>query len=110
MRRNILHVGAQNLKYEIREIVGAAHEIESLGQEITWENIGDPVQKGEVPPKWIREIVADLVDRAESWAYCDSQGVAEVREFLASEVNQRDGVRVTPDDIVFFNSEARLRR
>ncbi len=34
MRRNILHVGAQNLKYEIREIVGAAHEIAALGQEI----------------------------------------------------------------------------
>ena len=39
MRRNILHAGASNLKYEIREIVGAAHEIEALGQEITWENI-----------------------------------------------------------------------
>jgi len=103
MRRNILHVGAQNLKYEIREIVGAAHEIEALGKEITWENIGDPVQKGEVPPKWIREIVADLVDQADSWAYCDSQGVVEVREFLASEVNRRDGVRVSADDIIFFN-------
>jgi len=103
MRRNILHVGAQNLKYEIREIVGAAHEIEALGNEITWENIGDPVQKGEVPPKWIREIVADLVDQADSWAYCDSQGVVEVREFLASEVNRRDGVRVSADDIIFFN-------
>jgi alanine-synthesizing transaminase len=103
MRRNILHVGAENLKYEIREIVGAAHEIEALGQKITWENIGDPVQKGEVPPKWIREIVADLVDQADSWAYCDSQGVAEVREFLANEVNRRDGVRVTTDDIIFFN-------
>ena len=71
------------------EIVGAAHEIEALGQEITWENIGDPVQKGEIPPKWIREIVTDLVDQAESWAYCDTQGVPEVREFLASEVNRR---------------------
>ena len=103
MRRNILHVGAQNLKYEIREIVSAAREIEALGQEITWENIGDPVEKGESPPNWIREIVAGLVDQAASWAYCDSQGIPEVREFLANEVNRRDGVRVTADDIVFFN-------
>jgi aspartate/methionine/tyrosine aminotransferase len=103
MRRNILHVGAENLKYEIREIVGAAHEIEALGQKITWENIGDPVQKGEIPPQWIRDIVADLVDQAESRVHCDSQGVPEVREFLASEVNRRDGVRVTADDIIFFN-------
>lgn len=103
MRRNILHVGAQNLKYEIREIVGAAHEIRELGREITWENIGDPVQKGEVPPKWIREVVSGLVDQADSWAYCDTQGVPEVRDFLAGEVNRRDGVRVTPNDIMFFN-------
>ena len=103
MRRNILHVGAGNLKYEIREIVGAAREVEALGKEITWENIGDPVQKGETPPKWIRDIVSKLLDQAESWAYCDTQGVPEVREFLAREVNRRDGVRVTPDDIIFFN-------
>ncbi len=103
MRRNILHVGAQNLKYEIREIVGAAHEIEALGQTITWENIGDPIEKGESPPEWIREIVADLVDQVASWAYCDSQGVPEVREFLADEVNRRNGVGVSADDIIFFN-------
>jgi aspartate/methionine/tyrosine aminotransferase len=103
MRRNILHVGAANLKYEIREIVSAAHEIHRLGQPITWENIGDPVQKGEVPPEWIRDIVSELVHEADSWGYCDTQGVPAVREFLAAEVNRRDGVRVTPGDIMFFN-------
>jgi alanine-synthesizing transaminase len=103
MRRNILHVGAANLKYEIREIVAAAHEIESLGQEITWENIGDPVHKGEVPPEWIRDIVSDLVHEQESWGYCDTQGVPEVREFLAAKVNRRGGVQITPNDIMFFN-------
>lgn len=103
MRRNILHVGAASLKYEIREIVGVAHEIERLGQEITWENIGDPVQKGEAPPQWIRDIVTELVQEAQSWAYCDTAGVAETREFLAAGVNRREGVRVTPDDILFFN-------
>jgi aspartate/methionine/tyrosine aminotransferase len=103
MRRNILHAGAANLKYEIREIVGAAYDIRALGQEITWENIGDPVAKGEAPPEWIRDIVSELLDRPESWAYCETRGVAHVREFLSEEVNRRDGVRVTPDDIVFFN-------
>ena len=103
MRRNILHAGAANLKYEIREIVSAAWEIEGLGQEITWENIGDPVAKGEAPPDWIREIVAGLLDEPSSWAYCETRGVRHVREFLAEEVNARDGVHVTPEDIVFFN-------
>ena len=103
MRRNLLHVGAANLKYEIREIVAAAHELERFGVELTWENIGDPVQKGEVPPKWIRDTISDLVHEAPSWAYRDTQGVIETREFLAEEVNRRDGVRVSPDDIMFFN-------
>jgi len=103
MRRNLLHVGAANLKYEIREITTVAHELEGLGVELTWENIGDPVQKGEVPPEWIRDIITNLVHETASWAYCDTQGVPETREFLAEEVNQRDGVRVTPDDIMFFN-------
>ena len=92
-----------NLKYEIREIVVAAHELERLGVELTWENIGDPVQKGEVPPQWIRDTISDLVDEAPSWAYCDTQGVPETREFVAEEVNRRDGVRVSPDEIMFFN-------
>jgi alanine-synthesizing transaminase len=103
MRRNILHAGAANLKYEIREIVGAAYDIRALGQEITWENIGDPVAKGEAPPAWIREIVSGLLERPESWAYCETRGVQHVREFLAAEVNRRDGVRVSADDIIFFN-------
>jgi aspartate/methionine/tyrosine aminotransferase len=103
MRRSILHVGARNLKYEIREIVGAAHQIGTLGREIVWENIGDPVQKGEVPPDWIRGVVSNLVDDPETWSYCDTQGVPEVREFLAAEVNRRDGVHVTAADIMFFN-------
>ena len=103
MRRDLLHIGAANLKYEIREIVVAAHELERLGLELTWENIGDPVQKGEVPPQWIRDTISDLLHEAPTWAYCDTQGVAETREFIAEEVNQRDGVRVSPDEIMFFN-------
>ena len=103
MRRNILHAGAGNLKYEIREIVAAGNEIKALGQVMTWENIGDPVAKGEAPPDWIRGIVADLLDKRESWAYCETQGVRHVREFLASRVNERGGTRITADDIIFFN-------
>jgi alanine-synthesizing transaminase len=102
MRRNILHAGAANLKYEIREIVGAAYDIEGLGQEITWENIGDPVQKGEAPPPWIRRS-SRAARRPESWAYCDTRGVPR-----RARVPRRRGQRarrrqVTPDDIIFFN-------
>ncbi len=103
MRRNIVHVGAENLRYEIREIVEVAHEMQSLGMPIIWENIGDPIQKGEKVPDWIKDIVSELLDEPSSWAYCNTAGVPETRDFLAEHVNSRDGVRVTADDIMFFN-------
>jgi len=103
MRRNIVHAGAGNLSYEIREIVAVAREMRSLGLKITWENIGDPIEKGEQPPAWIRDIVADLANDPKTWGYCDSAGVPETRQFLAEQVNARGGVQVKSDDILFFN-------
>jgi len=103
MRRNIVHSGAGTLSYEIREIVRVAHEFQAMGCNITWENIGDPIQKGEAPPVWIREKVADLLNDPKSWGYCDSAGVPEARQFLAEQVNARGGVKIGSDDILFFN-------
>jgi len=104
MRRNIVHEGAKNLTYEIREIVGVAREIRNLGQTITWENIGDPIEKGEQLAPWIKDIMHELMDQDESYGYCDTAGVIETREFLAHNVNIREGgVQITPDDLLFFN-------
>ncbi len=104
MRRNIVHEGAGNLRYEIREIVVTARQIRALGQHITWENIGDPIEKGEVPPEWIREILHNLLEQPASYGYCDTAGVISTREFLAESVNRRKGgVQISPDDIIFFN-------
>ena len=52
---------------------------------------------------FIRDIVGDIVAQGESWAYCDTAGVPETREFLAEHVNARGGVQITSDDILFFN-------
>ena len=104
MRRNLVHMGAGELHYEIREIVQVAHRVRSMGLDMTWENIGDPIQKGELPPDWIRQIVHELIERPEAWGYCDTAGVPEIREFLAANVNERaGGVQITSDDIMFFN-------
>lgn len=104
MRRSIVHEGAKNLSYEIREIVGVARKIRELGQEITWENIGDPIEKGEAMAPWITEILHELLDDPKSYGYCDTAGVPETRDFLADTVNHREGgVHLTPDDILFFN-------
>ena len=104
MRRNIVHPGASELTYEIRGITELAHEIQQLsGRPIFWENIGDPVQKGEVVPDWIKDIVADTIRDNLSFGYCPTRGVNDTREFLAARVNGRNCVRISADDILFFN-------
>lgn len=106
MRINIVHEGAHFLEYEIRKIVEYAYRIRDLGQPITWENIGDPVAMKEQVTPWIKEIVQEIVQDNTSWGYCPTKGVLTTREFLAGEVNKRDGARVTPEDIIFFNGVA----
>ncbi len=103
MRREIVHEGAEQLTYEIREIVKIARIIESKGKKIHWENIGDPVLKGEEIAPWIRDIVVDATSKSFSYGYTDSQGDLETRKFLSDQVNSRDGVDIDMDDIVFFN-------
>ncbi|MFH1613748.1 MAG: pyridoxal phosphate-dependent aminotransferase [Planctomycetota bacterium] len=103
MRRNIVHEGSGQLTYEIREIVAIAQELSNLGVKITWENIGDPIAKGEKLPEWIKDIVTDLAYQDITYGYVATQGVPQTRQFLAEQVNKRNGCRVTMDDIVFFN-------
>ncbi|MEK7269722.1 MAG: pyridoxal phosphate-dependent aminotransferase [Planctomycetota bacterium] len=103
MRREIVHVGASELRYAIREIVAEAERIEDLGVEMTWENIGDPVQKGERVPDWIKDIVANLVREDASYAYCPTRGNPETRKFLAERTNARGKVQISEQDILFFN-------
>lgn len=103
MRRNIVHQGADSLTYEIRGIVSVGRRMEEMGVTMAWENIGDPVAKGEKVAPWIMEKVHGLLDRQETWAYCDSKGVPETREVLASFINRRGGAKASADDILFFN-------
>ena len=103
MRRSIVHEGSGQLTYEIREIVAIAQDLENLGVKITWENIGDPIEKGEKLPDWIKDVIIDLASQDKSYGYVSTQGVYETRKFLANQVNIRGGCQITPDDIVFFN-------
>ena len=103
MRRDIVYEGSRQLTYEIREIVAVAHQLQDFGVEITWENIGDPIQKGEQVPQWMKDIIVKLVSEDRTYGYVATQGIDETRRFLAKQVNKRGGCRVTMDDIVFFN-------
>ncbi len=103
MRTLLLRPGAEELNYEIRGIVKKARQVEALGYEITWENIGDPIQKHNIVPSWMKEIVSDLVSQDSTYGYADSKGVLETRKFLAGLNNQKGGSQITAEDILFFN-------
>ncbi|HEY9236058.1 MAG TPA: pyridoxal phosphate-dependent aminotransferase [Phenylobacterium sp.] len=103
MRTSIVHPGADNLRYEIRQIVEVARAIEAAGQPIRWENIGDPVAKGESAPGWIKEIVGKAAQEDLSFAYSPTKGLDETRAYIAYERNLEGGIQITPDDLLFFN-------
>lgn len=103
MRTDIVHIGAGELTYEIRNIVNVGMKLQSLGVRVNWENIGDPVAKGEIIPDWMKEIVADAVHEDATYGYSPTKGVLATREFIAAETNAMGGVQIDPEDIIFFN-------
>jgi aspartate/methionine/tyrosine aminotransferase len=104
MRVNIVHPGAHELRYEIRGIVKFAQKLARAGVEITWENIGDPLAKGEDLPEWIRHIVADeLEHNIKAYAYSPTKGLLEARQFLAKTRTHETGATLKSDHIIFFN-------
>ncbi len=102
MRNNIIHPGADKLTYEIRGIVADAKHLESLGVDMTWENIGDPIAKGVVLPDWIKEIVKDTVSEDASYGYSPTAGIDDARHTIA-QMRRTEGCTLSPDDILFFN-------
>lgn len=104
MRSNIIHPGADELTYEIREIVEVGNQIEKTGVKMIWENIGDPIAKGEIVPQWIKNIIADTArDDNSSYGYSPTKGLQETREYIAKERNLEGGAQIIADDILFFN-------
>ncbi len=103
MRNTITHPGASSLVYEIREIVEVAKKMEALGLSIIWENIGDPVAKGEAVAPWIKEYAALAMQNDITYAYSPTKGLLSTREYIAKERNLEGGIQITADDILFFN-------
>jgi alanine-synthesizing transaminase len=95
--------GGSGLTYEIRNIVLIANKLKEFGVNIIWENIGDPVQKGEKIPGWMKEVLTEIIQEDASFAYSPTKGVDSTRQFLADRLNKRGKVQITPEDIIFFN-------
>lgn len=103
MRTTLVRPGVGEMTYEIRNIVNVAEKLQKCGVRINWENIGDPIVKGENIPAWMKEIVAKETMENDTWGYCHTRGVLETRQFICGLTNSRGGAQITPDDIIFFN-------
>jgi aspartate/methionine/tyrosine aminotransferase len=102
MRFDIAKSGS-GLTYEIRQIVNIGNKLQELGIEVNWENIGDPIQKGEKIPDWMKNVMIDILKEDMSYAYSPTKGMNETRAYLAERVNKMGKVQITPEDIIFFN-------
>jgi alanine-synthesizing transaminase len=78
--------GGSGLTYEIRNIVLIAKKLQEYGVKIIWENIGDPVQKGEHIPDWMKEVLIDIIKQDGSYAYSHTKGVDATRTFIDERV------------------------
>jgi alanine-synthesizing transaminase len=103
MRLSIVHPGAGELHYEIRGIVEFAEALRETGIDITWENIGDPVAKGEQVPGWIRDLIAAEVKKNASYGYSPTKGLQAAREFLGKQREEQGKAHLDPENILFFN-------
>ncbi|GAM09158.1 putative aminotransferase [Geobacter sp. OR-1] len=102
MRNQLVPPSAGKITYEIRNIVNVAEKLQKHGVKINWENIGDPIVKGEIIPDWMKEIVAKAAMDNDTYGYAHTRGVLETREFICNQTNRRGGAQITPDDIIFF--------
>ena len=102
MRYDVAKSGS-GMTYEIRNIVGVANKLQEHGIEITWENIGDPIQKGEHIPDWMKEVIAEILKQDIAYGYSPTKGMDQTREYLAAKVNARGKTQITKEDIIFFN-------
>ncbi len=95
--------GGSGLTYEIRNIVMIAKKMQEHGLKIVWENIGDPVQKGEKIPDWMKEVLIDILKEDASFAYSPTKGIDATRKYIADRTNARGKAQITPEDVIFFN-------
>lgn len=89
------------VEYAIRDIVLVARQVEKLGKNITYLNIGDPVQYGFQPPQNVKDAMIKAIQNNQNY-YAQSEGLPELREAIAQKEKVK-GLSVSADDILVTN-------
>ncbi|MFY9300345.1 MAG: aminotransferase class I/II-fold pyridoxal phosphate-dependent enzyme [Candidatus Nitrosotenuis sp.] len=89
------------VEYAIRDIVLVARQVEKQGKNITYLNIGDPVQYGFQPPQNVKDAMIQAIQGNQNY-YAQSEGLPELREAIAQKEKAK-GLSVSADDILVTN-------
>ncbi len=89
------------VEYAIRDIALEARKLQKLGKQITYLNIGDPLQYGFQPPENVKDALVKAVKDGQNY-YAVSEGLPELREEIARK-EKRKGLGVGEDDILVTN-------
>lgn len=90
------------VEYAIRDIALEARKLQRQGMEITYLNIGDPLQFGFQPPENVKEALMKAVRDGQNY-YAVSEGLPELREEIAKK-EKRKGLAVAEDDVLVTNA------
>jgi alanine-synthesizing transaminase len=74
-----------------------------MGVQVNWENIGDPIAKGEQVPDWMKDIVAEAVREDATYGYSPTKGLLATTRVCGACTNSMGGVQIDAEDVIFFN-------
>jgi alanine-synthesizing transaminase len=89
------------VEYAIRDIALEARKLQKQGRQITYLNIGDPLQYGFQPPQNVKDAMIRAVKEDQNY-YAVSEGLPELREAIAKKEKDK-GLGVLEDDILVTN-------
>ncbi|MGI0102576.1 MAG: aminotransferase class I/II-fold pyridoxal phosphate-dependent enzyme [Nitrosotalea sp.] len=89
------------IEYAIRDIALEARKLQKQGKQITYLNIGDPLQHGFQPPENVKEALMKAVKDGQNY-YAASEGLPELCEEIARK-EKKKGLVVAEDDILVTN-------
>lgn len=90
---------SKTIEYAIRDLVVQAKKV---GNDVLYLNIGDPVKFGFDTPKHVKDAMIRAVESNQNY-YCDSEGLAELREAIAQREQKVNSVMIERDDVVVTN-------
>ena len=95
------------VRYEIRgPLARRAHELELIGYEIIYLNIGNPGRFGFRTPETMRLAMIENLGRSE--AYCHQKGIFPAREAVVMQQQNRGVTDVTADEVFLGNGVSEL--